>query len=81
MSALHAIIFIAIGAILTYIFLNPTKTVSKNEKRELEALEDNFGEKLAETIGFSSPELEPMIERYMYLRHKYGKSKKPNTKK
>jgi|SRR5579859_682101 len=70
------VVALLIGGLLTYSFINPTDAIEKNEQAELENLENTFGEKISKIIDDSSSELAPVIERYMYLKHKYANNRK-----
>lgn len=74
------VLSILLGGVIVYFFMNPNREIKKNEEKELENLELNYGEKIAEVIGFASENLESVIERTMYLRHKYNKRNKQNKK-
>ena len=68
------ILSLIFGGIIVYIFLNPAEKIQKNETRELETLDQGYGENIERFLSESKIH-SGVIERYFYLKHKYNLTK------
>lgn len=62
------------GGILVYFFLNPAEKIKSNETRELETLDQGYGENIERFLSESNIN-STVVERYFYLKHKYNLTK------
>lgn len=68
------ILSLIFGGIIVYLYLNPTEKIQKNETRELETLDQGYGENIEKFLTYSKINAS-VIERYFYLKHKYNLTK------
>ena len=62
------------AGILVYFFLNPSEKIKINEIRELETLDQGYGENIERFLSESKIN-SAVLERYFYLKHKYNLTK------
>ena len=63
-----------VGGLVVYYFLNPAEKIQKNETRELETLDQGYGENIERFLSESKIN-SAVVERYFYLKHKYNLTK------
>lgn len=68
------ILSLIFGGLVVYFFLNPTEKIQKNETRELETLDQGYGDNIERFLSESNINSR-VIERYFYLKHKYNLTK------